>query len=98
MSSAAQTQALKNYRKRLAKRGMARFEVLGLASDRELVRTVAKRLAEDTPEAVEIRASLSARVAPDSLKKGGILKMLRSWPIADLELKRPFVKPRKIDL
>ena len=98
MSSAAQTQALRNYRKRLAKRGMARFEVLGLAADRELVRNVAKRLAEDTPEAAEIRASLSKTIAHKSREKGGVLVMLQSWPIGELELKRPFVKPRKIDL
>ena len=98
MGSTAQAQALKNYRKRLTKRGMARFEVLGLATDRELVRALAKRLAEDSPEAIEIRAALSEKIAPDTLKKGGILEMLRSWPVADLNLKRPFVKPRKIDL
>lgn len=98
MTSAAQAQALKNYRKRLTGRGMARFEVLGLATDRDLVRALAKRLAEDTPEAAEIRATLNDKVAPDTRKKGGILKMLRGWPIADLDLKRPFVKPRKIDL
>ena len=98
MGSTAQAQALKNYRKRLTKRGMARFEVLGLATDRELVRALAKRLAEDSPEAIEIRAALSEKIAPDTRKKGGILEMLRSWPVADLNLKRPFVKPRKIDL
>jgi hypothetical protein len=98
MTSAAQVQALKNYRKRLSKRGLARFEVLGLDKDRELVRAVAKRLAEDTPEAAEIRASLGATIAHKSRKKGGVLEMLQSWPIGELELKRPFVKPRKIDL
>jgi hypothetical protein len=98
MGSTAQAQALKNYRKRLTRRGMARFEVLGLATDRDLVRTLAKRLAEDTPESAEIRATLTEKVAPDIRKKGGILEMLRNWPIADLELKRPLVKPRKIDL
>ena len=100
MSSAAQARALKNYRKRLSRRGMARFEVLGLAADRDLVRTLAKRLAEDTPEAVEIRATLSEKVAPDTRKKGGVYAALRRSPLvgADLNLKRPFVKPRKIDL
>ena len=98
MTSAAQAQALKNYRKRLSRRGMARFEVLGLATDRDLVRTLAKRLAEDTPESAEIRTTLSEKVAPATRKKGGIYAALRNWPIADLELKRPFVKPRKIDL
>ena len=30
--------------------------------------------------------------------RGGILEKLRKWPIADLNLKRPRAKPRKIDL
>lgn len=100
MSSAAQAQALKNYRKRLTKRGMARFEVLGLASDRELVRTLAKRLAEDTPEAAEIRASLTAKPVPDARKKGGILEMLRNSPLMGVELNvtRRRVGARKVDL
>ena len=100
MSSAAQAQALKNYRKRLAKRGMARFEVLGLATDRELVRAVAKRLAEDSPVAAEMRAKLSEKVAPDTRKKGGLLKMLRSSPLMgiDLNVTRRRVEARKVDL
>ena len=99
MGSTAQARALKNYRKRLSKRGMARFEVLGLDSDRELVRAFARRLAENDPEAGEIRASVHSRVAaPDARKKGGILAMLRSWPLDDLDLSRPVVNPREIDL
>ena len=98
MGSAAQTRALKNYRKRLSKRGLARFEVLGLDSDRELVRAFARRLAENDKEAAELRASTVSKVAPDTRKKGGILAMLRSWPLADLDLSRPVVKPREIDL
>jgi hypothetical protein len=100
MASTAQARALKNYRKRLTKRGMARFEVLGLAADRDLVRTLAKRLAEDTPEAAEIRAILSKEVAPDSRKKGGILNMLRNSPLMGIELNvtRRRVNARKVDL
>lgn len=100
MGSAAQTRAVKNYRKRLKKRGVARFEVLGLDSDRELVRAFARRLTHDDAEASEIRAAVREKIAPapDTRKKGGILAVLRSWPIADLNLERPFVKPRKIDL
>lgn len=100
MASAAQAQALKNYRKRLTKRGMARFEVLGLASDRDLVRGLARRLAEDTPEAAEMRAALAEKVAPDTRKKGGILKMLLSSPLMGVELNvaRRRVEARKIDL
>jgi hypothetical protein len=87
MVTTAQARALTNYRKRLSKRGLARFEVLGLDSDRELVRAFA-----------EIRASVRTKVAPDARPKGGILAMLRSWPLADLDLSRPVVKPREIDL
>jgi hypothetical protein len=49
MGSTSQTRALKNYRKRLYQRGMARFEVLGLSTDRELIRSLARRLAENSP-------------------------------------------------
>lgn len=79
---------------------MARFEVVGLAADRDLVRALAKRLAENDPEAAEIRASVGSKIAPDASKKGGIYAALRRSPLvgADLNLNRPFVKPRKIDL
>ena len=45
MSTTPQKHALKRYRRRLHQRGMARFEVLGLDADRELIRSLAKRLA-----------------------------------------------------
>ena len=79
---------------------MARFEVLGLSADRELVRALARRLAENGTEAAEIRAALREKTAPDTRQKGGIYAALRRSPLvgADLNLKRPFVKPRKIDL
>jgi hypothetical protein len=98
MGSAAQTRAIENYRKRLSRRGMARFEVLGLKKDRELVRTVARRLAEDTTEADEMRASMRQSLAEKTYRKGNLLEVLRSWPLAELNLKRPFVRGRKIDL
>jgi len=50
MSTTPQKRALKNYRKRLNQRGMARFEVLGLDGDRDLIRSLAKRLASDDPD------------------------------------------------
>jgi len=40
MSVMPQKRALKNYRKRLNRRGMARFEVLGLDAGRELIRSL----------------------------------------------------------
>lgn len=99
MSSAAQAQALKNYRKRLAKRGMARFEVLGLAKDRELVRAFARRLAEESPEVEQMRAVIREKVAEEPGAKGGIWTWLRNSPLvgADLNLSRPFTPGRKID-
>jgi hypothetical protein len=43
--SSSQKRAIKNYHARLGERGMARFEVLGLDTDRELIRSLARRLA-----------------------------------------------------
>ena len=100
MGNTAQKRALRNYRSRLVKRGMARFEVLGLDADRELIRTLAKRLAEDDPDAARIRAAVSRTIAGESPKKGGILAALRRSPLvgADLDLTRSRETGRKIDL
>lgn len=100
MGSPSQTRALKNYRKRLNQRGMARFEVLGLDSDRDLIRSLARRLAENSPEAQEIRASVHRKVAAEGLKKGGVLAALRRSPLvgAELNLARPRIDGRKVDL
>lgn len=98
MGSPAQARAIKNYRKRLKKRGMARFEVIGLNSDRELIRKLARKLAEETQQAAEIRASLAPRVEEELPEKGAIWAALRRWPIADLDLTREFTEGRKIDL
>lgn len=58
----SQKRAIQNYRSRLSKRGLARFEVLGRNADRDLIRSLAKRLSEDTPEALELRATVSRSV------------------------------------
>ena len=100
MSGTAQKRALRNYRTRLAKRGMARFEVLGLDADRELIRSLAKRLAEDDPDAVRIRAAVSQTIAGEPPKKGGILTALRRSPLvgSGLNVSRSREVGRKIDL
>jgi hypothetical protein len=100
MGNTAQKRAIRNYRSRLVKRGMARFEVLGLDADRELIRTLAKRLAEDDPDAARIRAAVSRTIAGEPPKKGGILAALRRSPLvgADLDLTRSRETGRKIDL
>jgi hypothetical protein len=95
----SQQRAVKSYRSRLKKRGLARFEVLGLDSDRDLIRTLARRLAEDDPEATQLRATVSRTVAGEPPRKGGILAALRRSPIAgaDLDLTRSRDEGRDID-
>jgi hypothetical protein len=96
----SQKRAIQNYRSRLGKRGLARFEVLGRDADRDLIRSFAKRLSEDTPEASELRAAVSKSIAGEPPQPGGILAALRRSPLveADLELSRPREKGRKVDL
>ena len=69
---------------------MTRIEVLGLDSDRDLIRSLARRLAEDDPEAVRIRAEVSRLIAGGLRKKGGILAALRRSPLvgANINLAR----------
>jgi hypothetical protein len=100
MTGAAQKKAIENYRQRLEGRGLARFEVLGLDADRELVRSVARRLAQEGPDAASVRAAVRRSIAGEPSKKGGILDALRRSPLvgAGLDLTRPVVTGRKIDL
>jgi hypothetical protein len=96
----AQKRAIQNYRARLGERGLARFEVLGRDTDRDLIRSLARRLAEDTPEASELRAAVSSSVAGETPQLGGILAALRRSPLvgADLNLHRSREGGRKVDL
>ena len=96
----AQKRAIQNYRSRLGERGLARFEVLGRDADRDLIRSLARRLSEDTPEASELRATVSKLIAGDPPKPGGILAALRRSPLvgAELDLSRPREEGRKVDL
>ena len=100
MRNTAQKRALRNYRSRLTKRGIARFEVLGLDADRDLIRSLARRLAEDSPDAARIRAAIGRTISGEPPRKGGILAALLRSPLvgADLELKRAEGIGRKVDL
>jgi hypothetical protein len=100
VSSPSQKRALKNYRKRLNARSMARFEVLGLDADRELIRSLARRLAEGGADATRIRAAMSRTIAGDPPRKGGILAALRRSPLvgADLDIGRAVTPGRKVEL
>jgi hypothetical protein len=99
MSNAAQKRAIKNYRRRLQKRGVARFEVLGLNADRDLIRSLAKKLAQDNTEARRIRSEVTRAVSTTN-RKGGILAALRRSPLvgSDLKIERLFDTGRKLDL
>ncbi|AWM07079.1 hypothetical protein [Bradyrhizobium symbiodeficiens] len=96
----SQKRAIQNYRSRLGKRGLARFEVLGRDADRDLIRSFAKRLSEDSPEASELRAAVRKSIAGEPPRPGGILAALRRSPLvsADLDLSRSREKGRKVDL
>src|SRR5262249_41369010 len=100
MSNPSQKRAIHNYRKRLQKRGMARFEVLGLDTDRGLIRSLAKRLADDSPDASRIRAEVRRTILEQPPITGNIFKALRRSPLvgAELDLKRPAIDGRKVDL
>ena len=100
MSTPSHRRAIKNYRERLSERGIARFEVLGLDADRDLIRSLAKRLAEDGSDAAHLRATISRSIAGESPRKGGILAALRRSPLvdADLDLTRLREAGRKVDL
>jgi len=79
---------------------MARFEVLGLDADRNLIRSLARRLAEEGADAAHLRATLDRSLAGEPSRKGGILDALRRSPLvgADLDLVRSHDAGRKIEL
>lgn len=100
MTISSQKRAIRNYRSRLTERGLARFEVLGLDTDRDLIRSLARRLAEEGPEAARIRSTVNRTIATEPPKTGGILAALRRSPLvgADLDLTRAGEEGRRIDL
>jgi hypothetical protein len=100
MASTSQHRAVKNYRKRLNKRGVARFEVVGRRDDRELIRTLAKRLAEEGADSARLRAEVGRSLSDSGAKKGRVLAALLRAPsgLADVEFDRPVMRDRKLDL
>ena len=96
----SQKRAIQNYRSRLGERGLARFEVLGRDADRDLIRSLARRLAEDGPDASRLRAAVTQAITGEPPKKGGILAALRRSPLvgADLDLSRPREEGRKVKI
>lgn len=97
--TASQKRAVRNFRARLTQRGLKRFEVLGLESDRDLVRNLARRLAEGGPDAPHLRATVASALGGEPPRKGGVLAALRRSPLvgADLDLARPRDEGRKVE-
>jgi hypothetical protein len=100
MGNTAQKRAIQNYRARLTQRGFTRFEIMALETDRDLIRSLARRLAEEGPEAEQVRVAMKTVVAGEPRKPGGILSALRRSPLigADLDLSRAREEGRKVDL
>src|SRR5580698_5211834 len=100
MTLTSQNRAIKNYRRRLSKQGVARFEVLALDSDRDLIRSLAKRLTRNDPEASRIRSEVRRTIAEEPVKKGSILAALRRSPLVeiDLDITRSKEPGRKVEL
>lgn len=96
----SQTRAIQTYRTRLKERGLARFEVLGRDADRDLVRSLARRLAEGGPDAARLRLAMTQMISGSPPPKGGILAALRRSPLigADLDLSRERVEGRDIEI
>lgn len=100
VSNEAETRATGSRPTRPERRGLKRFELVARGADRELLRALARRLAEGGPEADRARAAVKALVAGEPPKPGGILSALRRSPLvgADLDFSRPCVEGRKVDL
>jgi hypothetical protein len=84
----------------LTERGMARFEVVARDADRELIRSVAKRLAEGGADADRLRAAVNQTISGEPPQKGGIVKALLASPLigAELDLTRPREEGRKVGI
>jgi hypothetical protein len=100
VAKSPQRRATDSYRRRLTERGMARFEVVGRDEDRDLIRSVAKRLAEGGADADRLRTAVVQSISGEPPKKGGILKALLASPLigSELDLTRPREEGRKVDL
>jgi hypothetical protein len=74
--------------------------VTGRDSDRELIRALARRLAEDGPESDRLRAVVSQIFGGEPPTKGGILRALMASPLvgSELDLSRSREEGRKVDL
>jgi hypothetical protein len=100
MSESSQRRAIANFRNRLAKKGLVRFEVTGRDSDRDLVRAVARRLAEGGADSERLRAAVNRTIGREPAAKGAIVRALMASPLvgSELDLSRPREEGRKVNI
>jgi hypothetical protein len=100
MAQSSQRRAIANYRGRQRERGLSRYEVRGLDSDKSLVRLIAARLAANDLDAQRLRADLTQEVTGEQPRRGGIFAALRRSPMVgvELDLTRDVTEGRDLDL
>ena len=97
---ASQKRAITSHRHRLSERGISRYEVRGLPQDKDLVRKLAMRLAENDTQAARLRAEIAKEISGEPPRVGGIVEALLNSPFAgaDLQIEREFTTGRDINL
>lgn len=100
MGKSAQKRAIENYRSRLTERGIVRFELQALETDKDLIRALARKLAEEGSDIGHLRRTIQKAVSGEPPKPGGILGALRRSPLvgADLNLTRAHEEGRDVEL
>ena len=81
----------------LGERDIVRFDVVGREADRALIRALARRLAEEGPEASRLRAAVTRSIAGEPPRTGGTVAVLRRSPLVgvDLNLRPPGEEGRR---
>ena len=100
MGHRAQKSAVATDRTPATARGTVRFELRASEADRNLIRTLARKLVEEGPDAGRIRRVVQQAIAGEAGEQGGILTALRRSPLvgADLDLARPRGAGRNVRL
>ncbi|MFD0463335.1 hypothetical protein ACFQY9_17325 [Microvirga aerilata] len=80
MANSTRKQTMQKYSQRRCQQRLTRFEVLGFASDRNVIRQIAQRLARNDGEAARLRAEPRCSLIGEPLEQGGILAALRVSP------------------